>query len=60
MNRPDWTVIFDGTEFVPLPLVKASLRLKPMRREHAEDLDTKLNADVVTANVARRFGPEAA
>ena len=48
MTEPRWTVIFDGTEFVPLPLVQASVWLKAMKREHAEQLAIKLNADSVT------------
>lgn len=55
--RPDWTVIWDGEAFVALPLVQASLRLKAMRRKHAEAVAEKLNADEITADVAERFGP---
>ena len=58
MSDHNWTIIFDGERFVPLPLVKASVRLKPMKRTHAEDLAVKFNADAVTADVARRFGRE--
>lgn len=58
MNRPDWTVIWTGDAFEALPLVQASLRLKPMKREHAERLAEKFNADEVTADVAEAFGTE--
>jgi hypothetical protein len=55
--RPDWTVILTDDGFEALPLVKASLRLKPLRKEHAIRLAEKLNADEITADVAERFGP---
>lgn len=59
MNRPnDWTVIWNGSEFEPLPLIKAAIRLRPMKEKHAINLATKLNADIVTADVARAFGGE--
>ena len=57
MNRPTWTVILTDDGFEALPLVKASLRLKPLRREHAIRLAEKLNADEITIDVAQRFGP---
>ena len=55
--RPDWTVIWTGVRFEALPLVQASLRLKAMKREHAERLAEKMNSDVVTADVVEKFGP---
>ena len=57
MNRPDRTVIWNGDAFEALPLVQASIRLKAMRRKHAESLAEKLNADAVTLDVAEKFGP---
>jgi hypothetical protein len=36
MTRPSWTVILTDAGFEALPLVKASLRLKALRKEHAE------------------------
>ena len=55
--RPSWTVILTDAGFEALPLVKASLRLRPLRKEHALRLAEKLNADEITADVAERFGP---
>ena len=55
--RPSWTVILTDAGFEALPLVKASLRLKAMRKEHAICLAEKLNADEITVDVAERFGP---
>jgi len=55
--KPDWTVIWTGVRFEALPLVQASLRLKPLRREHAERLAEKFNADEATADVVEAFGP---
>ena len=55
--RPGWTVILTDNGFEPLPLVQASLRLKPLRKEHAIRLAEKLNADEITIDVAERFGP---
>jgi hypothetical protein len=55
--RPDWTVIWNGGTFEALPLVQASIRLKAMRRKHAEQLAEKLNADAVTLDVAEKFWP---
>ena len=57
MTRPNWTVILTDDGFEALPLVKASLRLKPLRKEHAIRLAEKLNADEITVDVAERFGP---
>ena len=57
MNRPTWTVILTDDGFEALPLVQASLRLKPLRKEHAIRLAEKLNADEITVDVAERFGP---
>ncbi len=57
MTRPDWTVIWTGDAFEALPMVQASLRLKPMKREHAERIAEKLNCDVATADVVEAFGP---
>lgn len=59
MTKPDWTVIWTGSAFEALPLVQASLRLKPMKREHAERLAEKFNADPVEAHVLAAFGPGA-
>lgn len=59
MNRPDWTVIWTGEAFEALPLVKASLKLKAMKREHAERRAEKFNADEATADVVAAFGPGA-
>lgn len=50
MTRPSWTVILTDAGF-------EALRLKAMRKEHAERLAEKLNADEITADVAERFGP---
>ena len=55
--RPNWTVILTDDGFEALPLVKASLRLRPLRKEHAVRLAEKLNADEITIDVAQRFGP---
>ncbi len=57
MNRPAWTVIWNGDSFEALPLVQASTRLKAMREEHAKRLAEKFNADEATAEVAAAFGP---
>lgn len=55
--RPSWAVILTDAGFEALPLVKASLRRRPLRKEHAERLAEKLNADQITVDVAERFGP---
>lgn len=57
MRKPDWTVIWDGGAFVPLPLAEAARRLRPRHKHHAESLAEKLNCDAVTIDVAERFGP---
>lgn len=59
MTRPGWTVIWTGEAFEALPLVKASLKLKAMKKEHAIRLAEKFNADEATAEVATAFGPGA-
>jgi len=47
----------DRESFEALPLVQASLRLKPMKKQHAERLAEKMNADTATADVVEAFGP---
>lgn len=58
-GKPSWTVIWTGELFEALPLVQASLRLPPMKREHAERLAEKMNADPIEKSVLEAFGPGA-
>lgn len=59
MNEHRWAVVWTGESFAAVPLREAKRAVSPMRKQHAEDLATKLNADQVTADVVRRFGPGA-
>ncbi len=59
-DRHDWTVVWNGAEFEPMPLVRASLRMEPMTEAKAIKLAKLVNKDIVTAAVARRFGGETA
>jgi hypothetical protein len=59
-RRPNWTIVLTDSGFAAVPLGAVEEKAKRMRKHHAVALAEKMNADVITADVARRFGGEVA
>jgi hypothetical protein len=57
LNEHKWAVVWTGEAFAAVPLREAKRMATPLRKQHAIDLAEKLNLDVVTVDVAERFGP---
>jgi hypothetical protein len=58
MRRPSWTVVLTAAEgFVAVPIASMTTRIRPMHKQHAIEVAVKLNADELTADLIRQFGP---